>query len=80
VDFDELPVHCCKTSKSAKQSTVASLFRRDRFGMICLIADAETWLGFLAKEKNLLWALLTRKIQVRGNPKWLLAFKRCFPS
>ncbi|MDB6123681.1 MAG: 4Fe-4S ferredoxin iron-sulfur binding protein [Pedosphaera sp.] len=47
---------------------------------IHVIADAETWLGFLAKEKNLLWALLTRKIRLRGNPKWLLAFKRCFLS
>lgn len=43
-------------------------------------ADSETWLGFLAKEKNLLWALLTRRIQLRGNPKWLLAFGKCFPS
>jgi ferredoxin len=47
---------------------------------IHVIADAETWLGFLAKEKNLLWSLITQKIKVRGNPKWLLAFKRCFPS
>jgi len=48
-------------------------------GNIHVVADAETWLGFLAKEKNLSWALLARKIRVRGNPKWLLAFKRCFP-
>ena len=47
---------------------------------IHVIADAETRLGFLAKEKNLLWSLITQKIKVRGNPKWLLAFKRCFPS
>jgi ferredoxin len=47
---------------------------------IKVVADAETWLGFLAKEKNLLWALLTRRIRLRGNPKWLLAFGRCFPS
>jgi putative sterol carrier protein len=43
-------------------------------------ADSQTWLGFLAKEKNLLWALLTRKIRLRGNPRWLLKFSRCFPS
>jgi len=47
---------------------------------IRVIADSETWLGFLAGERNLLWALLTRRIRLRGNPKWLLAFKRCFPS
>jgi hypothetical protein len=43
-------------------------------------ADAETWLGFLAGERNLLWALVTRRVRLQGNPKWLLALKRCFPS
>ena len=43
-------------------------------------ADSETWLGFLAGEWNLLWALLTRRVRLQGNPKWLLALKRCFPS
>lgn len=47
---------------------------------IKVIADSETWLGFLAGERNLLWALLTRHVRLRGNPKWLLAFKRFFPS
>lgn len=42
--------------------------------------DSETWLGFLAGERNLLWALLTRRIRLKGSPKWLLALKRCFPS
>src|SRR5438046_1237299 len=37
-------------------------------------------LGFLAGERNLLWALFTRRIRLQGNPKWLLALKRCFPS
>lgn len=43
-------------------------------------ADSATWLGFLAKEKSLVWALLTGRIRLRGNPKWLVAFGRCFPS
>jgi ferredoxin len=43
-------------------------------------ADSETWLAFLAGERNLAWALLTRRIRLKGNPKWLLAFKRCFPA
>jgi epoxyqueuosine reductase QueG/putative sterol carrier protein len=47
---------------------------------IRVTADTATWLGFLAKEKSLPWALLTRRIKLRGNPKWLLAFGRCFPS
>jgi Fe-S-cluster-containing hydrogenase component 2 len=43
-------------------------------------ADSETWLGFLAKERSLLWALLRRKIRIRGSPRLLLAFGKCFPS
>lgn len=43
-------------------------------------ADSETWLRFLAKGTGLVWALLTRQIRLRGNPKWLLKFGRCFPS
>src|SRR5207302_11066713 len=45
-----------------------------------VIADSETWLGFLAGERNLLWALITRRVRLQGNPKWLLALKLCFPS
>jgi len=43
-------------------------------------ADSATWLGFLAKEKSLVWALVTRRIRLKGSPRWLLAFGRCFPS
>jgi len=43
-------------------------------------ADAKTWLGFLAKEKSLVAALITRKIRLKGNPRLLLAFGKCFPS
>jgi Fe-S-cluster-containing hydrogenase component 2 len=43
-------------------------------------ADAHTWLGFLAKERGLIPALLRRKIRVKGNPKLLLAFGKCFPT
>jgi ferredoxin len=47
---------------------------------INVTADTQTWLGFLAKERNLVWALLRRKIRVKGSPKLLLAFGKCFPS
>ncbi|MFQ5931279.1 MAG: 2Fe-2S iron-sulfur cluster-binding protein, partial [Nitrospiraceae bacterium] len=43
-------------------------------------ADTRTWLGFLAKERNLVWALLTRKIRLKGSPKLLVAFGKCFPA
>lgn len=45
-----------------------------------LTADSDTWLGFLAKERSLLWALLRRKIRIKGSPRLLLAFGKCFPS
>ncbi len=44
-----------------------------------VIADTATWLGFLAKERSLIWAILRRKIRVKGSPRLLLAFGRCFP-
>jgi hypothetical protein len=43
-------------------------------------ADSETWLGFLAKERSLLWALVRRRIRIKGPPKLLVAFGKCFPS
>ena len=43
-------------------------------------ADSETWLGFLAKERSLLWALLRRRIRIKGSPRLLIAFGKCFPS
>lgn len=45
-----------------------------------LTADSQTWLRFLRKEANPVWALLTRKIRAHGSPKLLLAFARCFPG
>ncbi|QDU07727.1 SCP2 sterol-binding domain-containing protein [Gimesia aquarii] len=43
-------------------------------------ADTKTWLGFLKNEKNIVWALLRRKIRLKGSPKLLLAFGKCFPQ
>jgi ferredoxin-NADP reductase/Fe-S-cluster-containing hydrogenase component 2 len=43
-------------------------------------ADAKTWLGFLAREKSLPLALVTGKIRIKGDPRLLLAFGKCFPS
>ena len=45
-----------------------------------VIADTQTWLGFLAQEKSIVWALLRRKIRIKGSPKLLLAFGKCFPN
>jgi len=47
---------------------------------LTVTADAETWLRFLRKEASLPLALLTRKIKLRGDPRLLLAFGKCFPQ
>jgi Fe-S-cluster-containing hydrogenase component 2 len=43
-------------------------------------ADSATWLGFLAKERSLVWALLRRRIRIKGPATLLFAFGKCFPS
>jgi ferredoxin-NADP reductase/Fe-S-cluster-containing hydrogenase component 2 len=43
-------------------------------------ADAKTWLGFLAGEKSLPLALIRRKVRIKGDPRLLLAFGKCFPQ
>jgi alkyl sulfatase BDS1-like metallo-beta-lactamase superfamily hydrolase len=43
-------------------------------------ADSQTWIKFLSKEVNLVKALLTRKIKIKGSPKLMMAFAKCFPS
>ena len=43
-------------------------------------ADAHTWIGVLRKERNVVWALLRRKIRLDGPLKLLVAFGKCFPQ
>jgi len=43
-------------------------------------ADFRAWVGFLRKERSLVWALLTRKIRLKGPPRLLVSFGKCFPS
>jgi len=43
-------------------------------------ADSQTWIKFLAKEINMVKALVTRKIKIKGSLKLMGAFARCFPS
>jgi hypothetical protein len=47
---------------------------------LCVMADSRTWLAMLAKERKLVWALVRRKIRLKGSPRLLLAFSKCFPS
>jgi hypothetical protein len=43
-------------------------------------ADTRTWLDFLAKEKSLPVVLISRKLRIKGSPKLMMAFAKCFPS
>jgi NAD-dependent dihydropyrimidine dehydrogenase PreA subunit len=43
-------------------------------------ADSQTWLGIVTRERSVLWALLRRKVRVRGPLELLRAFARCFPG
>ena len=45
-----------------------------------VIADTKTWLGFLRQEKSIVWAILRRKVRLKGPLKLLLAFGKCFPA
>jgi alkyl sulfatase BDS1-like metallo-beta-lactamase superfamily hydrolase len=79
--------HFTFTGKEEKQATVtirngALLVESGHQGKgdIRITADSATWLGFLAKERSLLWALLRRRIRIKGSPRLLVAFGRCFPS
>jgi hypothetical protein len=79
--------HFTFTGKEEKQATVAirngTLQVQDGHqgdADLHVTADSETWLGFLAKERGLLMALLRRRIRIKGSPKLLVAFGKCFPS
>lgn len=45
-----------------------------------VIADSNTWLRFLRKEIGIVSALIRRKIKLKGSPRLLLQFSKCFPS
>jgi Fe-S-cluster-containing hydrogenase component 2 len=79
--------HFTFTGKEAVQATVVI---RDRTVQVQdglqgtadlhLSADSETWLGFLALERSFLWALLRRKIRIKGPARLLRQFSKCYPS
>jgi putative sterol carrier protein len=47
---------------------------------LTITADTQTWLKFLAKEQNIVWAILRRRIRLQGQLRLLLAFGKCFPQ
>jgi len=45
-----------------------------------VVADARTWIRFLNHEVSIVRCLATRKIRLKGPPRLLVAFGRCFPT
>ena len=43
-------------------------------------ADSQAWVKFLSRDLNLVRALATRKIKIKGSPRLMTAFAGCFPS
>jgi NAD-dependent dihydropyrimidine dehydrogenase PreA subunit len=43
-------------------------------------ADAATWLGFLRKERSIVWAIMRGTVRVTGGLSRLKDFGRCFPG
>ena len=43
-------------------------------------ADGATWVRFLNKETSILRALVTRTVRLKGSPRLLAAFGKCFPA
>jgi Fe-S-cluster-containing hydrogenase component 2 len=79
--------HFTFTGKEPKEATVTiqdgTLQVQDGYhgeADLKVTAGSEMWLGFLAKERSLLWALLRRKIRIKGSPRLLVAFSKCFPA
>lgn len=47
---------------------------------LTVTADSDAWLGLLAKDRHLVWELLRGGVRLKGSPKLLKHFGKCFPS
>jgi len=69
-----------KATVTIKDKKIEVLQGHDGKPDLHVTADSMTWLKFLAKEKNIVWALMRRKVRMKGPIKLMLAFGKCFPS
>jgi Fe-S-cluster-containing hydrogenase component 2 len=79
--------HFTFTGHEQRQATVVIMDQKVSVyeGHLCqpdlhVTADSQTWIGFLRKERSMVWALLRRKIRLDGPIKLLVAFGKCFPQ
>jgi len=75
------------TGRQAAQATITirgqKLMVEDGFvgkADLAVTVDGESWLRFLGREIGLARLLLTRRLRLKGPPRLLSAFGRCFPA
>ena len=78
--------HLCFTGKQAADCTVKICHQKIEVkrGLVgaCdlkVTADSIQWLRFLRKEVSIVWLLMTLRVRLRGNPRLLVKFGKCFP-
>jgi len=67
-------------SVGIENSTLTVDMKLNKAPDITIVSDARTWLDFLAGEKNMLLALISRKIKIKGPLKFMNQFQQCFPK
>jgi hypothetical protein len=75
---------------TGREPAEATVFIRDRAitvqgghvgeAQVRVTADSDAWLGFVAGQRSLVWALFRGTIRVRGPLRLLASFGRCFPN
>jgi Fe-S-cluster-containing hydrogenase component 2 len=71
---------CCQATVTIQNKTLQVQTGHHGKADLAVIADSKTWIAFLCKEQNIIWALIQRKIRVKGSIKLLQAFGKCFPA
>jgi ferredoxin len=72
----EQPAVCTVTIRDQK------IDGRDGLAGACdlrVTADSRAWLRFLRREAGIFWLLLTLRVRLKGSPRLLAAFGKCFP-
>jgi hypothetical protein len=79
--------HFTFTGRESAEATVVIKDRTITVGaghvglaQVRVVADSVTWLGFVAKERSLIWGLLRGKIRISGPLRLMAAFGKCFPN
>lgn len=71
------PAQCTVTIRDRRVEVRDGLVGRCR---LAVTADSKAWLAFLRKDRGLLRLLVTRRLRLRGDPRLLAAFGKCFPG